>query len=182
VSESIAPENGGDAGGEKPAPPQLVVPAVVVYLSDRPLRVVVVALDVVDVVVVVGAALVVVVLAAPVVEVVAAPVVEVVAAPVVEVVAALVVVVGAPPVVEVRAAPVVVVGAAPVVEVLAPVVEVGAAPVVVVVEDRQGLCAQETEPRDVPPCLVQLSCVNCPHAGAPFWRKQQATLFVGFAA
>ena len=143
VSESIAPENGGDAGGEKPAPPQLVVPAVVVYLSDRPLRVVVVALDVVDVVVVVGAALVVVVLAAPVVEVVAAPVVEVVAA---------------------------------LVDV------VGAAPVVVVVEDRQGLCAQETEPRDVPPCLVQLSCVNCPHAGAPFWRKQQATLFVGFAA
>src|SRR5438876_3385452 len=143
VSESIAPENGGDAGGEKPAPPQLVVPAVVVYLSDRPLSVVVVALDVVDVVVVVGAALVVVVLAAPVVEVVAAPVVEVVAA---------------------------------LVDV------VGAAPVVVVVEDRQGLCAQETEPRDVPPCLVQLSCVNCPHAGAPFWRKQQATLFVGFAA
>jgi len=30
VSESIAPENGADAGVEKPAPPQLVVPAVVV--------------------------------------------------------------------------------------------------------------------------------------------------------
>ena len=30
VSEWIAPENGADAGVEKPAPPQLVVPAVVV--------------------------------------------------------------------------------------------------------------------------------------------------------
>src|SRR5947208_9288553 len=35
VSESISPENGADAGLEKPASPQFVVPAVVVYLSDR---------------------------------------------------------------------------------------------------------------------------------------------------
>src|SRR5207247_2072309 len=34
ASESISPENGGDAGLEKPAPPQPVVPAAVVYLSD----------------------------------------------------------------------------------------------------------------------------------------------------
>ena len=91
-----------------------------------------------------------------------------VAAPVVEVVAA--------PVVEVVAAPVVVVVGAPVVVVAAPVV------VVVVEDERQGLCAQETAPRDVPPCLSQLFCVNCPHAGAPCSLKQQATLFVGFAA
>jgi len=109
---------------------------------------------------VVAAAVDVVVVAAPVVEVVAAPVVEVVAAPVVEVVAA----------------PVVVVVGAPVVVVAAPVV------VVVVEDERQGLCAQETAPRDVPPCLSQLFCVNCPHAGAPCSLKQQATLFVGFAA
>ena len=61
VSESISPENGAPAGVEKPAPPQAVVPAVVVYLSDRAPRVVVVVLDVVVVVVlevvVVGAAL-----------------------------------------------------------------------------------------------------------------------------
>ena len=91
----------------------------------------------------------------------------------------------AAPVVEVVAAPVVVVVAAPVVEVVAaPVVVVVAAPVVVVVveDERQGLCAQETAPRDVPPCLSQLFCVNCPHAGAPCSLKQQATLFVGFAA
>src|SRR5436189_3295931 len=178
ASESISPENGAPAGRERPAPPQAVVPAAVVYLSDMAPMVVVVVLDVVvvaivlvvdaavDVVVVaivlvVDAAVDVVVVAAPVVEVVAAPVVEVVAAPVVEVVAA--------PVVEVVAAPVVEVVAAPVV-------------VVVVEDERQGLCAQETAPRDVPPCLSQLFCVNCPHAGAPCSLKQQATLFVGFAA
>src|SRR5437667_7538400 len=63
VSESIAPVNGMDAGLEKPAPPQLVVPAVVVYLSERP--------DGAQVVLVVlGAALLVVVVAAPVLVVV----------------------------------------------------------------------------------------------------------------
>src|SRR5439155_1030146 len=72
VAESIAPVNGMDAGLEKPAPPQLVVPAVVVYLSERP--------DGAQVVLVVlGAALLVVVVAAPVlVVVVAAPVLVVV--------------------------------------------------------------------------------------------------------
>ena len=104
VSESIAPVNGMDAGLEKPAPPQLVVPAVVVYLSERPdgAQVVLVVLGAALLVVVVGAALDVVVVTAPVlVVVVAAPVlVVVVAAPV------LVVVVGAERVV------VVVVGAA----------------------------------------------------------------------
>src|SRR5207244_4010998 len=103
-SESISPENGADAGLEKPAPPQLVVPAVVVYLSERPdgAQVVLVVLGAALLVVVVGAALDVVVVTAPVlVVVVAAPVlVVVVAAPV------LVVVVGAERVV------VVVVGAA----------------------------------------------------------------------
>src|SRR5438093_880008 len=82
---------------EKPAPPQAVVPAAVVYLSDTAPMVVVVVLDVVVVaiVLVVGAAVDVVVVAAAVdVVVVAAPVV-VVAAPVV-VVAAPVVVVAAP--------------------------------------------------------------------------------------
>jgi len=104
VSESISPENGADAGLEKPAPPQLVVPAVVVYLSERPdgAQVVLVVLGAALLVVVVGAALDVVVVTAPVlVVVVGAPVlVVVVAAPV------LVVVVGAERVV------VVVVGAA----------------------------------------------------------------------
>ena len=93
MSESIAPENGADAGGEKPAPPQLVVPAVVVYLSERPdgAQVVLVVLGAALLVVVVAAALdVVVVAAALLVVVVAAPVlVVVVGAPV------LVVVVGA---------------------------------------------------------------------------------------
>ena len=93
VSESISPENGADAGLEKPAPPQLVVPAVVVYLSERPdgAQVVLVVLGAALLVVVVGAALDVVVVTAPVlVVVVTAPVlVVVVAAPV------LVVVVGA---------------------------------------------------------------------------------------
>src|SRR5438132_1121468 len=67
----------------------------------------------------------------------------------------------------------------------APVVVVGAA-VVVVVDARQGffaiqgLCAQETAPREGSPlCLAQLSVVNCPHSGSPFSQKQQATLFVG---
>ena len=101
ASESISPENGAPAGLEKPAPPQAVVPAAVVYLSDRGPWVVVVVLDVVvlAIVLVVGAAVVVVVVGAAVdVEVVAAPVV-VVSAPVVVVVAAAVVVVvltGAP--------------------------------------------------------------------------------------
>src|SRR5947207_16029657 len=83
ASESISPENGAPAGLEKPAPPQAVVPAAVVYLSETAPMVVVVVLDVVVVaiVLVVGAAVDVVVVAAPVVEVVAAPVV-VVAAPV----------------------------------------------------------------------------------------------------
>ena len=101
VSESIAPVNGMDAGLEKPAPPQLVVPAVVVYLSERPdgAQVVLVVLGAALLVVVVAAALdVVVVAAALLVVVVAAPVlVVVVAAPVVVVVgAAVVVVTGAP--------------------------------------------------------------------------------------
>jgi len=150
VSESIAPVNGMDAGLEKPAPPQLVVPAVVVYLSERPdgAQVVLVVLGAALLVVVVGAALDVVVVAA----------------------ALLVVVVGA-------ALLVVVVGAAlDVVAVAAPVVDV------VVEDERQGLCEQEIAPRDVPLCLAQLSAVNCPHVGAPFSRKQQATLFVGFTA
>ena len=109
MSESISPENGADAGLEKPAPPQLVVPAVVVYLSERPdgAQVVLVVLGAALLVVVVAAALdVVVVAAALLVVVVAAPVlVVVVAAPV------LVVVVGA-------ATVVVVVGAATVVVVV----------------------------------------------------------------
>src|SRR5205809_2672791 len=51
TSESISPENGAPAGLEKPAPPQAVVPAAVVYLSESPVgQVVVVVLDV-DVVV-----------------------------------------------------------------------------------------------------------------------------------
>jgi len=59
VSESIAPVNGMDAGLEKPAPPQLVVPAVVVYLSERPdgAQVVLVVLGAALLVVVVAAAL-----------------------------------------------------------------------------------------------------------------------------
>src|SRR5436190_1326347 len=125
TSESISPENGAPAGLEKPAPPQAVVPAAVVYLSDMAPMVVVVVLDVV--------------------------------------VVAIVLVVGA-------AVDVVVVAAA------VDVVVVAAA------DERQGLCAQETAPRDVPLCLVQLSCLNCPHVGLPFSMKQQATLFVGFAA
>ncbi len=72
MSESISPENGADAGLEKPAPPQLVVPAVVVYLSERPdgAQVVLVVLGAALLVVVVGAALDVVVVAAPVLVVV----------------------------------------------------------------------------------------------------------------
>src|SRR5438046_2758202 len=135
---SISPENGAPAGVEKPAPPQAVVPAAVVYLSESPVG---------QVVVVVGAAVV--------------------------VVGAAVVVVGAA---------VVVVGAA-VVVVGAAVVVVAAPVVVVVVEDpRQGLCAQVAfAVQDRPPCLVQLSCVNCPHVGG-FPGMQQAPLFVGFTA
>ena len=74
VSESIAPVNGMDAGLEKPAPPQLVVPAVVVYLSERPdgAQVVLVVLGAELLVVVVAAALLVVVVAAPVLVVVVA--------------------------------------------------------------------------------------------------------------
>ena len=93
VSESIAPVNGMDAGLEKPAPPQLVVPAVVVYLSERPdgAQVVLVVLGAALLVVVVAAALdVVVVAAALLVVVVAAPVLVVVVAA-----ATVVVVVGA---------------------------------------------------------------------------------------
>src|SRR5216117_1947376 len=93
VSESISPENGAVGGVERPVPPQDDVPGAVVYLSDRGPRVVVVVLDVV---VVVGAALLVVVVAAPLL-------VVVVAAPL------LVVVVAAPLLVVVVAAPVVVV-------------------------------------------------------------------------
>ena len=98
VSESIAPVNGMDAGLEKPAPPQLVVPAVVVYLSERPdgAQVVLVVLGAALLVVVVAAALdVVVVAAALLVVVVAAPVLVVVvgAATVVVVVGAATVVV-----------------------------------------------------------------------------------------
>src|SRR5256712_7185402 len=81
VSESIAPVNGMDAGLEKPAPPQLVVPAVVVYLSERPdgAQVVLVVLGAALLVVVVAAALDVVVVAAALdVVVVAAPVLVVV--------------------------------------------------------------------------------------------------------
>ena len=72
MSESISPENGADAGLEKPAPPQLVVPAVVVYLSERPdgAQVVLVVLGAALLVVVVGAALDVVVVTAPVLVVV----------------------------------------------------------------------------------------------------------------
>ena len=93
VSESIAPVNGMDAGLEKPAPPQLVVPAVVVYLSERPdgAQVVLVVLGAALLVVVVAAALdVVVVAAALLVVVVAASVLVVVVAA-----ATVVVVVGA---------------------------------------------------------------------------------------
>src|SRR5438132_3403512 len=118
VSESISPENGAVGGVERPVPPQDDVPGAVVYLSDRAPRVVVVVLDVV---VVVGAALLVVVVAAPLlVVVVAAPLlVVVVAAPL------LVVVVAAPLLVVVVAAPLlVVVVAAPVVVVVGPVVVV----------------------------------------------------------
>jgi len=60
------------------------------------------------------------------------------------------------------------------------VVVVAAPVVVVVVAPLQGLCAQETAPSDVPPCLEQLSAVNCPHVGG-FPGMQQAILFVGFA-
>src|SRR5437762_3022236 len=111
VSESISPENGAVGGVERPVPPQDDVPGAVVYLSDRGPRVVVVVLDVV---VVVGAALLVVVVGAPLlVVVVAAPLlVVVVAAPL------LVVVVAAPVLVVVVAAPVVVVVAAAVVVVV----------------------------------------------------------------
>src|SRR5439155_14858358 len=76
VSESISPENGAPAGVDKPPPPQAVVPAAVVNLSDRGPMVVLVVLDVV---VVVGAALLVVVVGAALVDVVvAAPLVDVV--------------------------------------------------------------------------------------------------------
>jgi hypothetical protein len=115
VSESIAPENGAMAGVEKPAPLQAVVPAVVVYLSDRARAMVVVVVLDVDVVVVVGAAVVVVVVGAAVVVVVvgAAVVVVVVGAAVVVVVvgaAVVVVVVGAAVVVVMVVVVVVVVG------------------------------------------------------------------------
>ena len=62
-------------------------------------------------------------------------------------------------------------------------VDVLDAVVVLVVEDpRQGLCAHEAfAVQDRPPCLVQLSCVNCPHVGG-FPGMQQAPLFVGFTA
>src|SRR5438046_537872 len=44
--ESTSPETGAPAGVEKPAPPQAVVPAAVVYLSESPVgQVVVVVLD-----------------------------------------------------------------------------------------------------------------------------------------
>src|SRR5439155_1627061 len=127
---SISPENGAPAGVEKPAPPQAVVPAAVVYLSESPVgQVVVVVLDV-DVVDVVTGALV-------------------------------------------------------DVDVLDDVVVLGVldAVVVLVVEDpRQGLCAHEAfAVQDRPACLVQLSCVNCPHVGG-FPGMQQAPLFVGFTA
>src|SRR6266478_574760 len=139
VLESISPENGAPAGVEKPAPPQAVVPAAVVYLSESPVgQVVVVVLDAALDVVVVGAALDVVVVGA--------------ALDVVVVGAALdVVVVGAAldVVVVAAALDVVVVGAAlDVVVVAAPVVDV------VVEDERQGLCAQEIAPRDVPLCLA----------------------------
>src|SRR5438093_8918648 len=96
VSESISPENGAVGGVERPVPPQDDVPAAVVNLSDRGPMVVLVVLDVVVVVgaallvVVVGAALVDVVGAAPLVDVVvgAALVDVVVAAPLVDVVVA----------------------------------------------------------------------------------------------
>src|SRR5437773_10566727 len=80
VSESIAPVNGMDAGLEKPAPPQLVVPAVVVYLSERPdgAQVVLFVLGAALCVVVVAAALDVVVLAAALLVVVRAGPVDVV--------------------------------------------------------------------------------------------------------
>src|SRR5207302_755954 len=61
VSESISPEKGAVGPGERDVPPQDDVPGAVVYLSDRAPRVVVVVLDV-DVVV--GAALLVVVVGA----------------------------------------------------------------------------------------------------------------------
>src|SRR6184192_1603209 len=67
VSESISPENGAVGGVERPVPPQDDVPGAVVYLSDRGPRVVVVVLDVV---VVVGAALLVVVVGAALLDVV----------------------------------------------------------------------------------------------------------------
>src|SRR5439155_1341991 len=139
---SISPENGGVAGLEKPAPPQPVVPAAVVYLSESPVgQVVVVVLDV-DVVDVVTGAL---------VDVVTVVLVDV---DVVDVVTGVLV-----------------------------DVDVLDAVVVLVVEDpRQGLCAHEAfAVQDRPACLVQLSCVNCPHVGG-FPGMQQAPLFVGFTA
>ena len=60
--------------------------------------------------------------------------------------------------------------------------DVVTAPVVVVVveDERQGLCAQEPGPMDVPPIRVQLSGVNCPHSTGPlFWGMQQMTLGLG---
>src|SRR5437867_2128947 len=122
VSESISPENGAVGGVERPVPPQDDVPGAVVYLSDRAPRVVVVVLDVV---VVVGAALLVVVVGAALLVVVVGAVllVVVVAAPLLVVVVAaplLVVVVAAPVLVVVVAAPVVVVVAAAVVVVVLP--------------------------------------------------------------
>src|SRR5207245_1135447 len=100
VSESISPENGAVGGVERPVPPQDDVPGAVVYLSDRGPRVVVVVLDVV---VVVGAALLVVVVGG------ALLVVVVGVAGLVVVVGASVVVVGASVVVVVSAGVVVVV-------------------------------------------------------------------------
>ena len=97
VSESISPEKGAVGPGERDVPPQDDVPGAVVYLSDRAPRVVVVVLDV-DVVV--GAALLVVVVGAALLVVVvgAALLVVVVGASLLDVVvgaALLVVVVGA---------------------------------------------------------------------------------------
>src|SRR5439155_1089437 len=131
VSESISPEKGAVGPGERDVPPQDDVPGAVVYLSDRAPRVVVVVLDV-DVVV--GAALLVVVVGAALLAVVvgAALVAVVVGAALLAVVvgaALLVVVVGA-------ALLVVVVGAALLVVVVGAallVVVVGAALLVVVV-------------------------------------------------
>src|SRR3989442_1777015 len=52
----------------------------------------------------------------------------------------------------------------------------------VVVDERQGLCAQEPGPlENAPRCLAQLSGVNCPHSSVPSSGMQQTT-FAGGAA